>query len=185
MLRADRRSPHCERKFRFIFAPLYWPTTWGQVHLMPLDRPVIDLCWCDSHGVCTRLSALSFFGYDIEQNLFCGLPLESLYHLFFFCPLAQSGISWAVGSHPLSTISCLVFLTPSLSSREVFVYLVNVLMFQIWVIRNHRYRQVAPGAVGLIAATRARVRFSLPLLAKRFVSVIRRRYFERQWGLLS
>ena len=84
MLRADRRSPHCERKFRFIFAPLYGPTTWGQVHLMPLDRPVIDLCWCDSHGVCTRLSALSFFGYDIEQNLFCGLPLESLYHLFFF-----------------------------------------------------------------------------------------------------
>ena len=53
----------------------------------------------------------------------------------------------------------------------------------IWVMRNnHRYCQVPPRAVGLIAATKSRLRFYLPLLAKRFHSCRRRRYFKRQWG---
>ena len=47
---------------------------------------------------------------------------------------------------------------------------------------NHRYCQVPPGAVGLIAATKSRLRFYFPLLAKRFLSSRRRRYFMRQWG---
>ena len=64
-----------------------------------------------------------------------------------------------------------------------FVYLLNVLKFQIWVMRNnYRYHQVPTWAVGLIAATKSRLRFYLPLLAKRFLSSRRRRYFKRQWG---
>ena len=53
----------------------------------------------------------------------------------------------------------------------VFVYLLNVLKFNIWVTRNnYRYRQVALGAVGLNAATRARLSSFLPILARRFIS---------------
>ena len=109
---------------------------------------------------------------------------------------AQSGISWvqsllfrAAPLAPTLTIRHLLF---GFSNDEllivplVFVYLLNVLKFQIWVMRNnHRYRQVPPGAVGLIAATKSRLRFYLPLLAKRFLSSRRRRYFKRQWGPLA
>ena len=188
LLGTVRRSPHCERKFSPIFGPLYWPATWRQVHLMPLDRPVIDLCWRVSHGLLYTLERLIGFGYDLDPTCFCGHPLESLYHLFFSCPLAQSGVSWAQ-----SLLFRAAHLAPALEVRHllfgfseaelavvprVFVYVLNVLEFQIC----HRHRQVAPGAVGLIAATKARVRFYLPLLAKRFVSARRRRYFARQWG---
>ena len=51
VLGANRRSPHCEVKFRSFFGTLYWPATWKQVHIMSLDRPVIDLCWLVSHDV--------------------------------------------------------------------------------------------------------------------------------------
>ena len=69
---------------------------------------------------------------------------------------------------------------------RVFVYLSNVLKFQICVMRDkHRHRQILPGAVGLIAATKSRLRLYLPLLAKRFLSSRRRRYFRRQWGPLA
>ena len=192
-LDAARRSPHCERKFSLIFGPLHWPATWRQVHLMPLDRPVIDLCWRVSHGVVYTLERLVGFGYDLDPSCFCGHPLESLFHLFFSCPLAQSGVSWAQSilfrAAPLAPTLEVKHLLFGFSEAElagipgVFVYILNVLKFQIWQMRNnHRYRQVAPGAVGLIAATKARVRFYLPLFAKRFVSARRRRYFSRQWG---
>ena len=51
VLGANWRSPHCKLKFRPFFGTLYWPATWKQVHIMSLDRPVIDLCWRVSHGV--------------------------------------------------------------------------------------------------------------------------------------
>ena len=51
VLGANRRSPHCELKFRPFFGTLYWPATWKEIHIMSLDRPVIDLCWRVSHGV--------------------------------------------------------------------------------------------------------------------------------------
>ena len=157
---ANRRSPHCEVKFRPFFGTLYWPATWKQVHIMSLDRPVIDLCWRVSHGVLYTAERLVGFGYNIVPNCLCGHPLETLYHLFFLCPLAQSGISrvqsllfQAAPLAPTLTIRHLLF---GFSNDEllvvplVFVYFLNVLKFQIWVMRNnHRYRQVPPGAVGL------------------------------------
>ena len=159
---------------------------------MSLDRPVIDLCWCVSHGVLYTAERLVGFGYNMVPNCLCGHPLETLHHLFLLCPLAQSGISWvqsllfrAAPLAPTLTIRHILF---GFSNDEllivpmVFVYLLNVLKFQIWVMRNnHRYRQVPPGAVGLIAATKSRLRFYLPRLAKRFLSSRRRRYFKRQW----
>ena len=160
---------------------------------MPLDRPVIDLCWRVSHGVLYTAERLVGFGYNIVPNCFCGYPLETIELLFFSCPLAQSGISWAQ-----SLLFRAAPLAPTLEPRHllfgfsddelrvvprVFVYLLNVLKFNIWMTRNnYRYRQVAPGAVGLIAATRARLSSFLPILARRFISSRRRRYFTSQWG---
>ena len=142
---------------------------------------------------CTRLSAL--WGLDTASFRTASVcyPVETLYHLFSLCPLAQSGISWvqsllfrAAPLAPTLTIRHLLF---GFSNDELlvvpllFVYLLNVLKFQMWVMRNnHRCRQVPPGAVGLIAITKSRLRFYLPLLAKRFLSSHRRRYFKRQWG---
>ena len=90
----------------------------------------------------------------------------------------------ALGSHSETAHLLFGFSDEELCvGSRVFVYLFNVLKFQIWVMRNnHRHRQLAPGAVGLIAATKARVSFFVPLLAKSFVSARRRRYFARQWG---
>ena len=111
----------------------------------------------------------------------------------FSCPLAQSSISWtqslafsgcAFGIHFGTASSSLWFFgrrtsrCPAgvrLSFKRTEVY--------IWVSRNdYRYRQVAPGAVGLIAATKACLSSFLPILARRFISSRRGRYFTRQWG---
>ena len=176
-----------------FFGTLYWPATWKQVHIMSLDRPVTDLCWRVSYGVLHTAERLVWFGYNIVPNCLCGHPLETLYHLLFLCPLAQSVISWvqsllfrAAPLAPTLTIRHLLFgfyNDELLVVPLVFVYLLNVLKFQIWFMRNnHRYRQVPPGAVGLIAATKSRLRSDLLLLAKRFLSSRRRRYFKRQWG---
>ena len=141
---------------------------------------------------CTRLSAL----WDLDRTSFQTASVVIPWKrsiICFFCPLVQSGISWvqsllfrAAPLAPTVTIRHLLF---GFSNDEllvvplVFVSLLNVLKFQIWVMRNnHRYRQTPPGAVGLIAATKSRLRFYLPLLAKRFLSSRRPRYFKRQWG---
>ena len=64
---------------------------------------------------------------------------------------------------------------------RIFVYLLNVCKFYIWHARNDfRFRDAPPSALDLIASVRARVRFHLPLLFRRFHSVRRRRYFLRQ-----
>lgn len=185
--------PHCIEKFRPAYGDLDWPTVWKSLSFLPLDRKVIDLNWKISHGVLYTAERLSSFGYDIPTACFCGFHMESLEHLFFSCPLAQSGISW---------IQSLLFraspLAPSIEARHVlfgfssdeflcvprvFAYLLNVCNFLVWSQRNDfRFRSVPPGAPGLIACLKARTRFYLPLFFKRFISLRRRRYFHRQWG---
>lgn len=186
-------SPHCVDKFRPTFGVLYWPSTWMQLSLMPLDRKVIDLSWKISHGVLYTAERLSSFGYNLPTSCFCGFHMESLDHLFFFCPLAKSAIDW---------IQSLLFiaspLAPSLSLRHIlfgfsademlcvprlFVYLIHVCKYVVWTQRNdYRFRSIPPSAIGLIAAIKSRVKFFLPLFFKRFCSTRRRRYFFRQWG---
>ena len=119
LLGVNRRSPQCEVKFRPFFCTLYWPATWKQVHIMSLDRPVIDLCWRVSHGVLYTAERLVGFGYNIVPNCLYGHPLETLYHLFFFvsarpewylmCPVsAHPGC--AFGTHPDNSPSSFWFL---------------------------------------------------------------------------
>ena len=128
------------------------------------------------------------FWLQYRSELFLWLSLGNHRAFIFFmsaCPerylvgLVSAFSGWALGTH---------FGTASSSDElrvvpRVFVYLLNVLKFNIWMTRkNYRYRQVAPGAVGLIAATRARFSSFLPILARRFISSRRRRYFTNQWG---
>ena len=185
--------PLCVVKFFFIpFGSLYWSATWRQLFFFDMDRQVIDLSWKVAHGVLYTADRLSSFGYAIPTACFCGHPLESLDHLFFSCPLADSVLSW---------LSSLLFLSsPSFGSillRHVwfgfsedellcvprfFVYALNVCKFSIWVALNDfRFRGVCPGAVAVLERVKSRLRFHLPLFFRRFKSSRRKRYFVRQW----
>ena len=169
--------PHCVAKFLPSYGTLYWSSTWKQLFLMPLDRKVIDLNWKVCHGVLYTAARLSSFGYNHSTICFCGFHMETSEHLFFSCPLACSGIDW---------IQSLLFGFSPDEMRcipRVLVYLLLVCKYLIWIQHNdHRFRSVRPSAVNLISSIRARVKFYLPLLFKRFHSARRRRYFIRQWG---
>ena len=185
--------PHCVGKFRASYPNLDWLSTWRSLFFLPLDRQVIDLNWKIAHGVLYTAERLISFGYAYNPSCFCGFHIESLEHLFFSCPLAQSGIAW---------IQSILFraspLAPSIEARHllfgfstddfmciprVFAYLLNVCKYFIWVQRNDfRFCGKPPSALGLLACIKSRVRFYLPLFYKRFISSRRRRFFGRQWG---
>ena len=185
--------PHCVEKFAPAYGALYWPTTWRSLNFLDLDRQVIDLNWKIAHGVLYTAQRLVSFGLSIPLACFCGAPVESLEHLFFYCPLAQSVLSWLQ-----SLMFCFSPMCPVILCRHVlfgfnsdelravpriFVYLLFVCKFLIWQSRNDfRFRDVRPGATSIIVQVKARVRFNLPLFFKRFKSPRRKRYFNRQWG---
>lgn len=193
LLSRDYVPPHCIAKFQPVFGDLYWASTWRQLSSLPLDRKTTDFGWKVAHGVPYTAERLISFGYDIPSSCFCGHQMESLDHLLFSCPLAQSGISW---------IQSLLFqaspVCPSIGLRHVrfgfspdellcvpriFVYLLNACKYLVWCQRNDlRFRNAHPSAIGLISTLKTRVRFYLPLYFKRFRSHRRQRWFNRQWG---
>ena len=191
--------PHCVEKFLPCFGRWDWRYTWRSLHYLPIDRRVIDLNWKVAHGVLYTAERLASFGYPFQLSCFCGSQPEDLGHLFFSCPLAQSGIDWIQSLLFLHSPQC-----PSLTARHlligfsstelrstpmVFSYLLNVCKYFIWLQRNdHRFRSGHPSALQLIATIKARVSFYLPIFAKRFSSSRRRSFFLRQWaagGLLG
>ena len=193
LLSVNAATPHCVAKFSPLFGSLYWPATWRQLLFFDCDRPVIDLSWKVSHGVLYTAERLSSFGYDISTVCFCSDPVESLQHLFFYCPLATSVLSWVqsllFSVSPLSPSILLRHVLFGFSDDELrvvprlFVYLLNVSKFCIWVARNDsRFRNVRPSAIEVIERVKSRVRFHLPLFFRRFRSARRRRFFVRQWG---
>ena len=86
--------PHCVEKFAPVYGALYWPTSWRSLNFFDLDRQVIDLNWKIIHGVLYTAQRLASFALSVPLACFCGASVESLEHLFFFCPLAQSVLSW-------------------------------------------------------------------------------------------
>ena len=192
LLGLNPATPHCFSKFLPSFGCLDWPATWRSLFFVPLDRRVSDLNWQIAHGVLYTAAHLSSFGYSVSTSCFCGYPSEDLEHLFFSCPLAQSGYPW-IGTQ-LSVASPLA---PSIDVRHalfgfssdelrcvpwVFAYLVNVCKYFVWAQRNDfRFHSVPPSAAHLVAVIKARLRFYLPLFFKRFISICRRRFFMRQW----
>ena len=187
------RPPHCVEKFRPLYGDLDWETTWRSLFFLPLDKQVSALSWKVAHGVLYTADRLVSFGYNIPSPCFCGHALETPVHLFFSCPLAQSGISWIQSllfvSSPLAPSICARHLLFGFSSDElvcvprVFCYLLHVCKFFVWRQRNDfRFRSEPPSALRLVASLKSRLSFYLPLFSKRFLSARRRRFFVRQWG---
>ena len=186
-------DPHCVEKFVPSFSPLYWPTTWLSLSFFDLDHQVIDLNWKIAHGVLYTTERLSSFGLPVSIPCFCGAPVESLTHLFFASPLAQSVLSWLKSQMFSFSPMFLVLLDRQslfgLDSAElhatphIFVYILNICTFFIWLSRiDFRFRSVQPGAVSVIESVKACVKFNLPLFFKRFKFPCRRRYFHHQQG---
>ena len=185
-------DPHCIIKFNAVYSGIDWPTTWSSLFFFPLDRVVIDVNWKIAHGVLYTADRLISFGYNIPALCFCGLAPETHEHLFFSCPLAQSGVSYIqsllFSASPLAPPFEARHLLFGFSKDElcciprIFVYMLNVCKFLIWGQRNdYRLRFQPPGAPRLLAQLRSRISFFLPLFFKRFRSSRRRAFFLRQW----
>ena len=185
--------PHCVFKFASTFGPLYWPCTWRSLFFFDQDRQVIDLNWKIAHGVLYTAQRIVSFKLPISLSCFCGAPVESLEHLFFSCPLAQSVLCWLQSLMFSFSSMCPVILCRHVlfgfspdelrATPRVFVYLLNVCKFVIWQSRNDfRFRDVPPSATSAVIKVKACVKFNLPLFFKRFRSPRHQRYFHRQWG---
>lgn len=192
LLSENMIQPHCVLKFMFIYPNLDWPATWRALSFFHLDRRVIDLNWKIAHGVLYTARRLSSFGLSIPLSCFCGPRVESLEHLFFYCPLAQSVLAWVQSllfcfspMCPVITLRHVLFgfnSTDLVSVPRVFVYLLNVSKFCIWLCRNDfRLRDIRPSAVAVIASIKARLKSYLPVSFRRCKSNRRRRVFYRQW----
>ena len=186
-------TPHCVVKFAPSFGPLHWPTTWRSLTFFELDRQVIDLNWKIAHGVLYTTQRLVSFGFSVPLSCFCGTPVQSLEHLFFACPLAQSVLGWLQSlmfnfSHIGPVILCRhVLFGFSLDelrvTPRVFVYLFNVCKFVLWQSSNgYCFRDIQPGATSVVISVKTRIKFNLPLFFKRFKSARHQRYFHHQWG---
>ena len=158
-----------------------------------MDCLDIDLCWKVAHGVLYTAERLSSFDYAVSTDCFCDPVVESLEHLFFSCPLAQSVLSWLYSLMfrcsplALSLLCCHVLFGFNQDELRcvprVFVYILNVSKYSLWLARNDFcFCDVAPSAVTVLENVKVRVRFNLPLLFKRFRSPRCRRYFVCQWG---
>ena len=146
---------------------------------MPLDRQVIDLNWKVAHGVLYMAEQLSSFGYNLPTNCFGGYHMESSEHLFFSCPLIQSGIDFIQSllfrASPLAPSITVKHMLFGFSSDEllciprVFSYLLNLCKFLVWCQRNdHRFRSVPPSAPKLLVCLKSCLSFSSVL----FLSVV-------------
>ena len=109
LLSRNPALPHCVGKFLPLFGAWEWSSTWCSLFFMPLDRQVIDLNWKLAHGVLYTAERLVSFGYQLRLSCFCGHHTESLDHLFFSCPLAQSGLAWVQTFPCLPNWSIFVF----------------------------------------------------------------------------
>lgn len=83
---------------------LYCSITWEGAFLFYTDRQVIGLSWNITHGVFCAAARLASFG--MTSILFCGPVCESLEHLFFYCPLAHSVLSWLQSSPLAPSLIC-------------------------------------------------------------------------------
>ena len=114
LLQQSASPPRCILHFQPEYGGVYWPETWQQVSICLIDRPVIDLNWKIAHGVLYTASRLASFGYLLDNSCFCGFPVESLFHIFFSCPLAQSVISWVQ-----ALLWAAIPVAPTLASRHL------------------------------------------------------------------
>ena len=158
-----------------------------------ISNTVIDLSWKIAHGVLYTAQRLSSFGYDLSTASLCGHNMESLDHLFFYCPLASSVLSWLqlllFRAAPLAPPFVCRHALFGFSEDELcvvplfLVYAINVGKFYIWMACNDfRFRDAPPSAIYVIESIKCPIPFHLPLFFRRFHSSRRHRYFVLQWG---
>ena len=146
-----------------------------------------------AHGVLYTAQRLVSFGLPVPLACFCGSPVESLEHLFFSCPLAQSVLCWLQSLMFSFSPMCPVILCRHVLfgfspdelrvTPRIFTYLLNVCKFVMCQSRNdYHFPDIPPGATSAVIKVKARVNFHLPLFFKRFTSACRQRYFHCQWG---
>ena len=170
LLTETGHTPHCVVKWTPQFGSLYWESTWKQLSFSTFNRAAIDLSWKVAHGVPFTLDRLRSFGFTNLKNCFCGSPSESLEHLFFSCPLAQSLLGWVSVLFYSAEPRC-----PSLLPRhmlfgfdsselsvipKVFVLILVLLKWIIWLNRNDfHFCDKRPCVANCLASLRANLRF--------------------------
>lgn len=188
--------PNCVRHFAPLLGALYWHSTRDQLFWFPLDRPVIDLAWLILHGLLRTAPRLviTFGMVDVPLACSCSPAVsEMLDHPFFYCPLAQSILSWLQAlmlrcSTLVLSLACRHVLfgfnqDELLCVPRIFDYMLNVCNFFSWQASyDYRFCDVAPIAADLLAKGWVRVQFYLPLFFECFLSAHRRRFYVRQWG---
>ena len=109
LLSLNPAQPHCVVKFRSNYGDIDWDSTWKTLFFVPFKRK--DLCWEVTLGVLYTAHRLVSFGLNVPPYCLCGHCDETLEHLFFHCPLDQSGLDW---------IQSLLFLSsPAITVRQV------------------------------------------------------------------
>ena len=182
-------QPHCVDKFNATFSSF----DWCSLSFFGIHRSVIHINWKIAHGVLYAAQRLVSFGSPVPLPCFCGALVETLEHLFFYCPLAQSILSWLQSlmfvfssMSPILSLRQVLFGISSdelIAASRIFVYLLNLSKFCIWKSRNDcHFRNTRPDALAVMANILSRLKFHLPILFKRFKSDRRRRFFHRQWG---
>ena len=186
-------QPHCVMKFASTFGRLHWPTTWCSLSFFDLHCEVIDLNWKIALGVLYTAQHLVSFELPVPLSCFCGFPVESLEHLFFPCPLAQSVLCWLqslmFSFSPICPVILCCHVLFGFSPDElqdtpcIFAYILNLCKFVIWQSRNdYRFCALSPGATSAVIKVRVHVKFNLPWFFKPFRSSRRQCYFHRHRG---
>ena len=139
LLSENMAQPHCIEKFSPTEGPLNWPSTWRSLFLSNVDRPVIDLNWKIAHGMLYIAQRPASFRLPVPLPYFCDFPIASLDHLFFYCPLTHSFLSWLQALMFSYSSLCPALLLRharfGFSSNElcvtprIFVYLLNLCKF--------------------------------------------------------
>lgn len=181
LLSENMVPPCCVAKFAPAFRDLHWSTTWQSLSFFDVDHQVIDLNWKIAQGILYAAQCLVCFGLCVPLSCFCGLPVESLEHLFFSCPLAQCVLSWLQSLMfnflTCARLSCVVMLVLVLAlmscvSPLVFSFISSMFANLLF---DFRFRDVRPAA-------KTCVKFNLPLFFWRFKSSHHQCYFHCQWG---
>ena len=120
-----------------------------------MDRPVIDIAWKIAHGVLYTADRLASFGYSFQLSCFCNSTPETIDHLLFECPLAQSVLSWLQSlmfrRSPVAPSSVVRHVRFGFNVDEfsniprVFIFILNVCKFFLWRARNNfRFENIRP-----------------------------------------
>ena len=197
LLQASYSEPHCVGKWRSQYGDLYWDATWSQFSFSSFLRNAVDLSWKIAHGVLYTVDRLASFGYTNLKDCYCGHQGESLEHLFFSCPLAQSVLGWVSVLFYTAVPDC-----PSLRPRhilfgfnkhkltvvpKVFPVILVLFKWSVWLARNDfHFRGRHPCVDDVLGSLKANICFVLRCHFRKAGN--NRRTFIKQWtanGLIA